>query len=86
MKNSYKELTKLYRKLLRTSRQFAAYNFREHAQDRIKYQFRQSLQGVKEEQDLNSLTTHWSKELEGLKRQVLINNMFQTEKLIVENN
>ncbi|KAE9964618.1 hypothetical protein EG327_000831 [Venturia inaequalis] len=73
----------LYRSLLRTSSQFAAYNFREYAQRRTKDAFREH-KGVRDEEKLSGLLEEASRELQVLKRQTVISQFFQMDRLVVE--
>ncbi|KAE9980100.1 hypothetical protein EG328_000465 [Venturia inaequalis] len=73
----------LYRSLLRTSSQFAAYNFREYAQRRTKDAFREH-RGVRDEGKLSGLLEEADRELQVLKRQTVISQFFQMDRLVVE--
>ena len=60
------EVRSLYRNLLRTSRQFAAYNFREYAKRRTRDAFRES-KSVTDERTVQELMQKGLKELQTLK-------------------
>lgn len=60
------EVRSLYRNLLRTSRQFAAYNFREYAKRRTRDAFRES-KAVTDERRVQELMQKGLKELQTLK-------------------
>lgn len=60
------EVRSLYRNLLRTSRQFAAYNFREYAKRRTRDAFQES-KAVKDERQVQELMQKGLKELQTLK-------------------
>ncbi|KAL7272033.1 hypothetical protein RUND412_005172 [Rhizina undulata] len=73
----------LYRNLLRFSNKFAAYNFREYARRRTRDAFREH----KDEQDaqqVQELIQHGLRELQVLKRQTMISQFFQMDRLVVE--
>ncbi|GAM90345.1 hypothetical protein ANO11243_083880 [Dothideomycetidae sp. 11243] len=66
MSSSAFEVRSLYRSLLRTSRQFAAYNFREYAKRRTKDAFREH-STVSDERRIQELMQKGIKELQMLK-------------------
>ncbi|KAI9798603.1 MAG: hypothetical protein M1825_005301 [Sarcosagium campestre] len=81
----------LYRSLLRQSRQFAAYNFREYAKRRTRDSFREH----RDERDgrrVQELFQRGLKELQALKvtisiqglRQTVVSQFFQLDRLVVE--
>lgn len=73
----------LYRQLLRYSSRIAAYNFREYALRRTRDAFREN-RGVTDARTLQNLMQRGSSELEVLKRQSAISQMYMAEKVIVE--
>ncbi|KAK4609084.1 LYR motif-containing protein 4 [Fulvia fulva] len=77
------EVRSLYRSLLRTSRQFAAYNFREYAKRRTRDAFRDS-KTVTDERQIQELVQKGLKELQILKRQTVVSQFFQLDRLVVE--
>ncbi|KAH6885286.1 hypothetical protein B0T10DRAFT_564077 [Thelonectria olida] len=77
------QVRSLYRQLLRQGDQFAAYNFREYAKRRTRDAFREHMT----EQDprkVQELVQHGLKELQGLKRQTVISQFYQADRLVVE--
>ncbi|EME38676.1 hypothetical protein DOTSEDRAFT_38920 [Dothistroma septosporum NZE10] len=77
------EVRSLYRSLLRTSRQFAAYNFREYAKRRTRDAFRDS-KSITDESEIQELVQKGLKELQVLKRQTVVSQFFQLDRLVVE--
>ncbi|KAK6418337.1 hypothetical protein LTR95_017211 [Oleoguttula sp. CCFEE 5521] len=77
------EALSLYRSLLRTSRQFASYNFREYAKRRTRDAFREHV-GEKEERRVQELMQKGIKELQTLRRQTVVSQFFQLDRLVVE--
>lgn len=73
----------LYRSLLRQSRQFAAYNFREYAKRRTRDSFREHRE-EKDERRIQELIQKGLKELQVLKRQTVVSQFFQLDRLVVE--
>ncbi|KAJ4989828.1 complex 1 protein [Stagonosporopsis vannaccii] len=72
-----------YRSLLRQSSQFAAYNFREYAKRRTRDAFREH-QKEAEERRIQELMQKGLKELQMLKRQTVISQFYQIDRLVVE--
>ncbi|KAJ4374105.1 hypothetical protein N0V83_002844 [Neocucurbitaria cava] len=77
------QVRSLYRSLLRQSSQFAAYNFREYAKRRTRDSFRDNM-SVTEERRVQELMQKGLKELQMLKRQTIISQFYQIDKLVVE--
>ncbi|EGP82784.1 uncharacterized protein MYCGRDRAFT_51114 [Zymoseptoria tritici IPO323] len=77
------EVRSLYRSLLRTSRQFAAYNFREYAKRRTRDAFREH-STESDARRIQELTQKGLKELQILKRQTVVSQFFQLDRLVVE--
>ncbi|KAI9700884.1 MAG: hypothetical protein M1820_006645 [Bogoriella megaspora] len=77
------EARSLYRSLLRQSRQFAAYNFREYARRRTRDAF-QEHKDEGDERKAQELIQRGLKELQILRRQTVISQFFQLDKLVVE--
>ncbi|KAI9843985.1 MAG: Sulfate adenylyltransferase [Thelocarpon superellum] len=72
-----------YRSLLRQSRQFAAYNFREYAKRRTRDAFRES-QHEHDPRSVQELMQKGLKELQVMKRQTVVSQFFQLDRLVVE--
>ncbi|KAF2488870.1 hypothetical protein BU16DRAFT_531916 [Lophium mytilinum] len=77
------QVRSLYRSLLRQSRQFAAYNFREYAKRRTRDAFREH-KGDAGERQIQELMQKGLKELQMLKRQTVISQFYQLDRLVVE--
>ncbi|KAH9816987.1 putative ISD11 Iron-Sulfur protein biogenesis, Desulfurase-interacting protein [Teratosphaeria destructans] len=77
------EVRSLYRSLLRTSNQFAAYNFREYAKRRTRDAFREHSTETVGRQ-IQELMQKGLKELQMLKRQTVVSQFFQLDRLVVE--
>jgi len=73
----------LFRQLLRQSSQFANYNFREYARRRTKDAFRAHQHGA-EERQVQELIQRGLKELRMMKRQTVISQFYQLDRLVVE--
>ncbi|MCJ1448050.1 MAG: hypothetical protein MMC23_008563 [Stictis urceolatum] len=73
----------LYRSLLRQSRQFANYNFREYAKRRTRDAFREYTK-EKDERRVQELISKGLKDLQVMKRQTVVSQFFQLDKLVVE--
>ncbi|KAF4540096.1 LYR motif-containing protein 4 [Lasiodiplodia hormozganensis] len=73
----------LYRSLLRQARQFAAYNFREYALRRTKDAFREN-QRLTDSREIQDAISNGLKELQSLKRQTVISQFYQLDRLVVE--
>ncbi|KAH9868282.1 hypothetical protein J1614_007354 [Plenodomus biglobosus] len=77
------QVRSLYRSLMRQSSQFAAYNFREYAKRRTRDAFRDN-KNVTEERQIQELVQKGIKELQSLKRQTVISQFYQIDRLVVE--
>ncbi|ENH61688.1 hypothetical protein QWA68_009233 [Fusarium oxysporum] len=77
------QVRSLYRQLLRQGSQFAAYNFREYAKRRTRDAFREH-QGEQDSRKVQELVQHGIKELQSLKRQTVISQFYQLDRLVVE--
>ncbi|EXJ82019.1 hypothetical protein A1O1_08087 [Capronia coronata CBS 617.96] len=73
----------LYRSLLRTSNQFANYNFRKYARRRTRDAFHEH-QHEQDARRVQELVQKGLKELQSMKRQTVISQMYQFDKLVVE--
>ncbi|PGH00173.1 hypothetical protein AJ80_09227 [Polytolypa hystricis UAMH7299] len=73
----------LFRSLLRQSRNFAAYNFREYARRRTIDGFREH-QNESEERKIQELIQKGLKDLRMMKRQTIISQFYQLDRLVVE--
>lgn len=73
----------LYRSLLRTARQFSAYNFREYAKRRTRDAFH-AHRSETDERRIQELMQKGLKELQVMKRQTVVSQFFQLDRLVVE--
>merc|ERR1712187_57566 len=73
----------LFRSLLRQSSQFSAFNFREYARRRTKDAFREH-QNEAEERKVQELIQDGLQDLRMMKRQTIISQFYQMDKLVVE--
>ncbi|KAF2400469.1 hypothetical protein EJ06DRAFT_510626 [Trichodelitschia bisporula] len=73
----------LFRSLLRQSNQFASYNFREYAKRRTKDAFREHQKDT-DERVRQELLQKGLRELQVLKRQTVISQFYQLDRLVVE--
>ncbi|KAK5579780.1 hypothetical protein RB653_009467 [Dictyostelium firmibasis] len=72
----------LYRSLVRESKKFSSYNFREYSLRRVSVGFRENKN--KNDTETKDLIQDALKNLEMVKRQAFINSMYSTNKLVVE--
>ncbi|KAH7316769.1 hypothetical protein B0I35DRAFT_433951 [Stachybotrys elegans] len=73
----------LYRQLLRQGGQFPAYNFRDYAKRRTRDAFRANA-AVQDERDIQELLQKGLKELQAMKRQTVVGQFYQFDRLVVE--
>ncbi|KYQ90595.1 LYR motif-containing protein 4 [Tieghemostelium lacteum] len=73
----------LYRQLIRESKKFKSYNFKEYSIRRVSLGFREN-KNVKNSEELDKLYKSAEENLQMLKRQTLINSMYAHNKLVVE--
>ncbi|KAL9624195.1 MAG: hypothetical protein Q9160_001442 [Pyrenula sp. 1 TL-2023] len=77
------QVRSLLRSLLRQSRQFANYNFREYALRRTKDAFREH-RHERDEGRVRELVERGRQELVVLKRQTVVSQFYQLDRLVVE--
>ncbi|KAI1171286.1 hypothetical protein F4777DRAFT_64545 [Nemania sp. FL0916] len=73
----------LYRQLLRTSNGFQAYNFREYAKRRTRDAFREA-KNTEDPRQIQDLIQKGLKELQIMKRQTIVSQFYQLDRLVVE--
>jgi len=73
----------LYKKLLREGSKYPAYNFRMYALRRTRDAFRTN-KNLSDETAIKSCIAEASDDLETLKRQVVVGNLYKADKLIIE--
>ncbi|XP_041986197.1 protein bcn92 [Aricia agestis] len=74
----------LYKSLLKESQKFPNYNFRSYALRRIRDAFK-SNKTIGDNKEILKEYEYGKQNLEIIKRQVVIGDMFRTEKLVIEN-
>ncbi|CEJ90892.1 hypothetical protein VHEMI06644 [[Torrubiella] hemipterigena] len=80
---SPQQIRSLYRQLIRQSNQFTAYNFREYAKRRTRDAFRANMT-EQEPRRVQELVQQGLKDLQLLKRQTVIGQFYQIDRLVVE--
>eukprot|EP01135_Chromosphaera_perkinsii_P010498 Nk52_evm8s2152 gene=Nk52_evmTU8s2152 len=78
------EILRLYKQYLRTASRFGSFNYREYFGDRIRYGFKQHMH-EKDPKRVEEFVSRAKVDLEKLERQVALNRMFSTTKLVFEN-
>lgn len=73
----------LYRSLLRESMKFTQYSYKSYTYTRTRDYFRE-FQGLADKAEIQKAMKFGKDNLEILKRQVLINSLYSSEKLIIE--
>ncbi|XP_060630756.1 LYR motif-containing protein 4 [Anolis sagrei] len=74
---------RLYRALLRESQAFAAYGYRTYAIRRIKDAFREN-KNISDSTEIEALLNKAKTNLEIIRRQVLVGQLYTAEKLVIE--
>jgi len=82
--SSRNQVLKLYKSLIRESQKFASYNFRSYAVRRVKDAFREN-RNVTDSEILHNKLAEAHKNLEIVKRQALISQMYKADRLVIEN-
>ncbi|XP_023935193.1 LYR motif-containing protein 4B [Bicyclus anynana] len=78
------QVLSLYKSLIKESKKFANYNFRSYALRRVRDAFRES-KSITDPKLLKKEFEYGKENLEIIKRQVIVGDMYQTEKLVIEN-
>ncbi|KAI1501667.1 hypothetical protein F5X99DRAFT_382096 [Biscogniauxia marginata] len=73
----------LYRQMLRQGQRFQAYNFREYAKRRTRDAFRENM-NVEDPRQIQDLIQKGLKELQVMKRQTVLSEFYQLNRLVVE--
>ncbi|CAH2284248.1 LYR motif-containing 4 isoform X1 [Pelobates cultripes] len=81
--SSRTQVLALYKTMLRESERFSSYNYRTYAIRRIRDAFREK-KNVDDFHEIQTLVHRANENLEVIKRQVIIGQMYSTEKLIIE--
>lgn len=82
MSNTRKAL-KLYKDLIKESNKFSSYNYRDYAKRKIKFEFNNSKQ-LNDPVKLQSLFEKGQQNLDLIKRQVFISQLYPIEKTVLE--
>ncbi|KAK0387715.1 hypothetical protein NLU13_3960 [Sarocladium strictum] len=77
------QVRSLYRQLLRQGSQFSAYNFREYAKRRTRDAFHDN-KSIDDPRQIQELVQKGLKELQVMKRQTVIGQFYQLDRLVVE--
>ncbi|KOS19755.1 LYR motif-containing protein 4 [Escovopsis weberi] len=77
------QVRSLYRQLLRQGQQFTSYNFREYAKRRTRDAFRENA-AVEDSRKVQELMQKGLQELQVMKRQTVIGQFYQLDRLVVE--
>ena len=78
-----KQVLSLYKQLLETSIKFENYNFREFARRKVRDTFKEN-KDLSDQKDIRKFYNEGINNLEMLKRQTTISQMFTFDKLVVE--
>ncbi|KAM6298886.1 LYR motif-containing protein 4 [Aegotheles albertisi] len=77
------QVLRLYRALLRESQRFGSYNYRTYAIRRIRDAFREN-RNIKDSEKIEELVNKAKANLEIVRRQVTIGQLYSTQKLVIE--
>jgi hypothetical protein len=80
---SRSQIISLYSALIRTSRSFSSYNFRNYFLRRTRTQFREHV-GEKDPAQIRAFYDSGLKDLEVLKRCAIVNRLYEGPRLVVE--
>ncbi|XP_045457732.1 LYR motif-containing protein 4B [Melitaea cinxia] len=78
------QILSLYKSLLKESHKFANYNFRSYALRRVRDAFKEN-KSLSDPKSIKKEFEYGKNNLEIIKRQVVIGDMYRTEKLVIEN-
>ncbi|XP_074843826.1 LYR motif-containing protein 4 isoform X3 [Carettochelys insculpta] len=81
--SSRAQVLQLYRALLRESQRFAAYGYRTYAIRRIRDAFREN-KHIQDSEEIQRLLHKARTNLEIIHRQVIIGQLYSTQKLVIE--
>ncbi|XP_055542087.1 LYR motif-containing protein 4 [Wyeomyia smithii] len=73
----------LYKQMIRESQKFSSYNYRMYALRRIRDAFRDN-KSLSDSAKIQSELEYGQRNLDIIKRQVLVGQLFQTDKLVIE--
>ncbi|XP_050427929.1 LYR motif-containing protein 4 [Adelges cooleyi] len=75
---------KMYKTMLRESSKFSFYNYRMYALRRIKDKFREN-KSLRDPTEIQHNMQEANKYLEIIKRQVIVGDLYKSDKLVIEN-
>ncbi|XP_059058934.1 LYR motif-containing protein 4B [Achroia grisella] len=78
------QILSLYKTLMRESQKFPNYNFRSYALRRVRDAFKDA-KNISDPKLVNKEFVYAKESLDVIKRQVIVGNMYRTEKLVIEN-
>ncbi|KAF5279667.1 hypothetical protein FQA39_LY18251 [Lamprigera yunnana] len=78
------QILSLYKSLMKESSKFSGYNYRNYAIRRVRDNFKLN-KNVTDDSKVTDLVKEGFQNLEIIKRQVLIGNLYSTDKLVIEN-
>ncbi|KAK5647318.1 hypothetical protein RI129_002210 [Pyrocoelia pectoralis] len=81
--NTRLQIIALYKSLIRESKKFSSYNYRNYALRRIRDSFSEN-KYITDPTKINEQILGGQRNLEIIKRQVLVGNLYQTDKLVIE--
>lgn len=83
MATSKNHVLKLYKTMLRESQKFSSYNYRQYALRRIRDSFRAG-RSLADSTKIMEAVQKAEENLEMIKRQVVVGNLYAAEKLVIE--
>ncbi|XP_040002511.1 LYR motif-containing protein 4A-like [Xiphias gladius] len=83
MSSSSQQVLSLYRRLIRESQKFSAYNYRSYALRRVRSSFRENME-VRNQKHLEQLLIRGRESLSLIMRQVCVGQMYGAQKMVVE--
>jgi LYR motif-containing protein 4 len=84
MPNSHKDILNLYKNLIRESKKFSNFNYRMYALRRVRDAFREN-QNLTDQAKVEEVFKYGLKNLDIIKRQVVVNQLFKSNNLVIEN-
>ncbi|XP_032453210.1 LYR motif-containing protein 4B [Nasonia vitripennis] len=78
-------ILELYRNLIKESKKWCSYNYREYALRKIRYEFQQN-KSLQDPAKIDDCYKRGLESLDVLRRQVTIGNLYKTDKLVIEVN
>ncbi|XP_043509677.1 LYR motif-containing protein 4 [Frieseomelitta varia] len=83
MASNRRAILSLYRNLIRESKKWNSYNYRMYALRKIQHEFKQN-KTIQDIEKINECYTKGRENLEIIKRQATIGNLYSTRPLIIE--